>query len=107
MLTAHLPELVICAPPPPTTGGFLGGSESKESACNMGDLGSIPGSGRSPGGENGNPFQCSCLENPHGQRSLAGCCSWSRKELGTTEQLEAHNHRGQEFPSYHVPQMKY
>ena len=34
--------------------------------------GSIPGLGRSPGGEHGNPFQYSCLENPHGQRSLAG-----------------------------------
>ena len=36
------------------------------------DMGSIPGLGRSPGGGNGNPFQCSCLENPHGQRSLVG-----------------------------------
>ena len=44
--------------------GFLGGSEVKESACNVGDLGSIPGLGRSPGEGNGNPFQCSCLENP-------------------------------------------
>ena len=37
---------------------------SKESACNTGDMGSIPGSGRSPGEGNGNPFQYSCLENP-------------------------------------------
>ena len=36
----------------------------KESTGNAGDTGSIPGSGRSPGGGNGNPFQCSCLENP-------------------------------------------
>ena len=36
------------------------------------DTGSIPGSERSPGGGHGNPLQCSCLENPHGQRSLAG-----------------------------------
>ena len=43
--------------------GFAGGSDSKESACDMGDPGSIPGSGRSPGGGNGNPFQYSCLEN--------------------------------------------
>ena len=42
---------------------FLGGSDSKESACNAGDLGSIPGSGRSPGEGNGNPLQYSCLEN--------------------------------------------
>ena len=44
--------------------GVLGGSDSKESACNAGDLGSIPGSGRSPGKGHGNPLQCSCLENP-------------------------------------------
>ena len=44
--------------------GLLGGSEVKASACNVGDLGSIPGSGRSPGEKNGNPFQYSCLENP-------------------------------------------
>ena len=43
---------------------FPGGSEVKASACNEGDLGSIPGSGRSPGEENGNPLQYSCLENP-------------------------------------------
>ena len=43
--------------------GFPGGSDGKESACNAGDLGSIPGLGRSPGGENGNPLQYSCLEN--------------------------------------------
>ena len=43
---------------------------NKESACNLGDLGSIPGLGRSSGGGHGNPLQYSCLENPHGQRSL-------------------------------------
>ena len=43
---------------------FPGGSEGKASACNAGDLGSIPGSGRSPGEGNGNPRQNSCLENP-------------------------------------------
>ena len=42
---------------------FPGGSDSEESACNVGDLGSIPGSGRSPGEGNGNPLQYSCLEN--------------------------------------------
>ena len=50
--------------------GFPGGSVGKESACNAGDLGSIPGLGRSPGGGHGNPLQYSCLENPHGQRNL-------------------------------------
>ena len=44
--------------------GFLGGSEVKASACNSGDLGSIPGLGRSSGEVNGNPLQYSCLENP-------------------------------------------
>ena len=44
--------------------GFPGGSEVKVSASNVGDLGSMPGSGRSPGEGNGNPFQYSCLKNP-------------------------------------------
>ena len=44
--------------------GFPGGSVSKASACNVGDPGLIPGSGRSPGEGNGNPLQHSCLENP-------------------------------------------
>ena len=44
--------------------GFPGGSDGKESACNAEDPGSSPGSGRSPGGEHGNPLQYSCLENP-------------------------------------------
>ena len=44
--------------------GFPGGSDAKESACNAGDPGSIPGWGRSPGGGHGNPLQYSCLENP-------------------------------------------
>ena len=43
--------------------GFLSSSVGKESACNAGDLGLIPGSGRSPGGGNGNPLHYSCLEN--------------------------------------------
>ena len=45
---------------------FPGGSDGKASAYNVGDWGSIPGSGRSPGQGNGNPFQYSCLENPMG-----------------------------------------
>ena len=44
--------------------GFPDGSDGKESACNAGDLGSIPGLGRSPGGGHGNPLHYSCLENP-------------------------------------------
>ena len=103
--------------------GLPGGSDGKESVCNAGDLGSIPGlgrssgegngttlgaslvaqrvkclpavqetwvqsgSGRTPGEGNDTPLQCSCLENPCGQRSLAGYSPWSRKESATTEQL--------------------
>ena len=44
--------------------GFPGGSDGNESACNTGDLASIPGLGRSPGGGHGNPLQHPCLENP-------------------------------------------
>ena len=65
--------------------GFPVGSDGKETTCNAGDLGSIPGLGRSPGGEHGNPLQYSCLENPSGQRSLADYSSWSHKELDVTE----------------------
>ena len=43
---------------------FPGGSDGKESTCNVTDLGSVPGLGRSPGEGNGNPLQYSCLENP-------------------------------------------
>ena len=50
--------------PTPVFLGFPGGSDSKESTCNAGDLGSIPGSGRSPEEGHGNPLQYSCLENP-------------------------------------------
>ena len=52
--------------------GFPGGSVGKASACNAGDLGSIPGSGRSPGEGNGNPLQYSCLEN-----SMDGGAWWA------------------------------
>ena len=67
--------------------GFPGGSDGKESTCNVEDLGSIPGLGRSPGGGHGNPLQYSCLESPHGQRSLAGYSPWSHKESDMTEWL--------------------
>ena len=50
--------------------GFPGGSGGKESACNEGDPGSIPGSGRSPGEGNGYPLQYSCLENPMDRGAL-------------------------------------
>ena len=53
--------------------GFPGGASGKEPTANKGDIrdaGSIPGSGRSPGGGHGNPLQCSCLENFHGQWAI-------------------------------------
>ena len=50
---------------------FPGSSAGKEFACNAGEPSLIPGSGRSPGGGHGDPLQYSCLENPHGWRSLA------------------------------------
>ena len=62
----------------------------KNVPANAGDtsnVGSIPESGRCPGAGNGNPLQCSCLENPHGQRSLVGCSPWGHKELDMTERL--------------------
>ena len=60
----------------------LMGFPGKESTCN---IGSIPGLGRSPGGGHDDPLQYSCLENPHGQRSLVGCSPWSCKESDMTE----------------------
>ena len=67
--------------------GFPGGSDSKEPTCNVGDLGLIPGLGRSPGGRHGSPLQYSYLENPYGQRILEGYSPWGHKESDTTEWL--------------------
>ena len=71
---------------------FPGGSDGKASASNEGDLGLIPGLGRSPGEGHGNPFQYSCLENPYGQRSLEGCNPRGHKGSDITEQLNTHTH---------------
>ena len=66
--------------------GFPGGSDCKESTCNEGDLGSIPGFGKIP-------WRWAWLHTPvfligesHGQRSLAGCSPWGREESAATEQ---------------------
>ena len=67
--------------------GFPSGSVSKESTLNVGDLGLIPGLGRSPEGGHGNLLQYDCLENPHGQRSLVGCSPRGHKESNMIEQL--------------------
>ena len=66
---------------------FPCGSDSIESACNVGDLGSIPRLGRSLGVGHGYPLQYLCLENPHGQRRLAGYSPWGHKESDVTEWL--------------------
>ena len=66
--------------------GFPGGSDSEESTCNAGYLGSISGLGRFLGGGHGNPLQCSCLENPHRQRSQAGYSPWGCKESDMAKQ---------------------
>ena len=70
--------------------GFPGSSDSKASAYNVGDLGSIPGSGRSPGEGNGNPLQYSCLENPMDQGA------WWATVHGVTKNW---TRRGSEFTS--------
>ena len=74
--------------------GFPGVSDDKESACNAVDLGSIPGSGRSPGEGNDNPSSVLLLGKSHGQRSLVGYSPWGRKESDMTEQLHKHTHTG-------------
>ena len=74
--------------PTPSSLSFPGGSDGKESACNTGDVGWIPGAGRSSGKGNGSPLQYSCLENSVDKRSLVGYSPWGRKESDTTEQLK-------------------
>ena len=64
---------------------FPGGSDGKESTSNVGDLGSIPGLERSPGEGNGCPLQYSGLENPHGQKRLAGYSPRGCKESDMPE----------------------
>ena len=78
----------------------------KNPPANAGDIrdtGSIPESGRSPGGEHGNPFQYSCLENPHGQRSLVGYYPWVAKSRTQLKQLSTHTHR-HTYTQWHITQ---
>ena len=89
-------------PPPPLTFDLLqqlflvnfpGGSDGKVSVYNAGDLGLIPGLGRSLGEGNGNPLQWIAILLPgksHGQRSLIGYSPWGRKESDTTNWLHFH-----------------
>ena len=63
----------------------LGGSDGEKSACNAGDTGLIPGSGRSPGQENGNLFQYFCLENSMDRRAWWATVPGVAKSSNTTE----------------------
>ena len=80
--------------------GFPGVSEGKVFACNVGDLGSIPGSGRSPRRGNGNPLQYSCLESPMDGGAWQGYSPWGCKESDTTEQLTLSETKGLLFERY-------
>ena len=66
---------------------FLGGLDSKESACNVGDLGSISVTGRSPGGGHGNPLEYSCLEHPTESGDWQSTVQGVTQNLDMTEQL--------------------
>ena len=72
--------------------GFPDGSDAKESTCNVGDLGLIPGLGRSPGGGHGNHCSILAWKIP-GQRSLAGYSPWGSKESDTIELLSTEDWR--------------
>ena len=63
-------QVVLVVKNPPANAGALG------------DMNLIPGSGRVPGEGNGNPLQYSCLENPHGQKRLAGYSPWGSQRVG-------------------------
>ena len=75
MTSLSLSQVALVVKNPPANAGATGEEDS------------IPGLGKSPGGENGNPLQYSFLENPHGQRSLMGCSQWGCEELDMTERL--------------------
>ena len=79
--------------------GFPGGSDGKESICNVGDSGSIPGSGSPPGGGHGTPLQYSCLENPVRQATVHGVAKSQTqlKWLG----LPASTHQNQDTEFYY------
>ena len=76
----------------PSKDSLPGGSEAKGSAFKTGDLGSIPGWGRSPGGEHGNPLQCSCLENPMDKGAWWAMVHRVMKSQTGLKQLSTHKH---------------
>ena len=69
-------------------GASLVAQRVEKSACNVGDLGSIPESGKSPGEGNGNPLQYSCLENPMDRRAWGAIVYAVTKDSDTTKQQE-------------------
>ena len=71
-------------------GGLPWWLSGKESASNAGDVGLIPGQGRSPGDGNDNPLQYSCLGNPMDREAWKGYSPWGHKELDRTQQLSTH-----------------
>ena len=81
------------------TGGFPGGSDGKESACNTGDLGSIPGKGRFPWRKAWQPTPVFLTGEAHGQRSLSGYSPWGCKASDTTEG-PTHSHFFIPYPVY-------
>ena len=88
--TQHLPRPFAM---PSSLLDFLGGSAGKNPPANAGDLGLIPGSGRSPGEGNGNPLQYSCLENPMDREATSRLQSMRvAKESDTTENTHTHTH---------------
>ena len=87
---------------PCTMQGFPGGSDGKESACNVGDPGLIPRSGRSPGEENGNPLQYPYLQNSMDKGVLEGYSLWGHKELNMIERLTIHSDFSQCSPFQNV-----
>ena len=76
----HLDNKELCI----QYGGLPRWLSGKESACNAGNPGSIPGSGRSPGEGNDNPLQCSFLANPMDRGAWGAYSSWGREELNMT-----------------------
>ena len=72
--------------------GFPGGSDGEESACNAGDLGLIPGSGRSPGEGNGNPLQFSCLDNSRDRGAWQAIVHGVTKSRTRLSDFHTHTH---------------
>ena len=92
-----------------TPWSFLGGSEVKVPVCNVGDLGSIPGSGRFPGEGNGNPLQYSCLDNPMDRGAWWATVHGVLKESDMTERLHFTTpwKEGYDQPRQHIKKLRH